>query len=115
VMLPSVIGLIISFILICMLHSQWQLILAGVFFGAADGAIFPTVQSWVLKAAGKERRESATGQFLNCYDFGMSIGAYLLGKVIDISNYATMFQVMLYFTIAYLFFTLFYARRKASI
>ncbi|GAX00734.1 MFS transporter [Secundilactobacillus silagei] len=113
VLLPSVIGLIISFILICTLHSQWQLILAGVFFGAADGAIFPTVQSWVLKAAGKERRESATGQFLNCYDFGMGIGAYLLGKVIDISNYATMFQVILYFTIAYLFFTLFYARRKA--
>ncbi|WP_203650335.1 MFS transporter [Secundilactobacillus yichangensis] len=112
VLLPSVICLICSLALMCTLHTQWQLILAGLFFGAADGAIFPTVQSWVLKKAGNTQRESATGLFLNCYDFGMGIGAYLLGKVIDLTSYAAMFQVLLGLTVLYLCLTLYYARQK---
>lgn len=112
VLLPSVLCLIISLGLLCVLHEQWQLILAGFFFGAADGAIFPTVQSWVLKTAGNSQRESATGLFLNCYDFGMGIGAYLLGKVIDLTSYAAMFQTLLGLTGCYLILTLYYARRK---
>lgn len=112
VLLPSVVCLICSLVLMCTLHNQWQLILAGLFFGAADGAIFPTIQSWVLKKAGNTQRESATGLFLNCYDFGMGIGAYLLGKVIDFTSYATMFQVLLGLTVIYLFLTLYSARRK---
>lgn len=112
VLLPAVVCLIASLALIFILRSQWQLILSGVFFGAAEGAIFPTAQSWVLKVAGNARRESATGMFLNCYDFGMGIGAYLLGKVVDITSYATMFQVLLWFTLVYLLLTLYYSRRK---
>lgn len=112
VLLPSVICLICSLALMCTLHTQWQLILAGLFFGAADGAIFPTIQSWVLKKAGNTQRESATGLFLNCYDFGMGIGAYLLGKVIDLTSYAAMFQVLLGLTVLYLCLTLYYARQK---
>lgn len=112
VLLPAVACLIISLTLIWLLSTQWQLILAGVFFGAADGAIFPTVQSWVLKKAGNTRRESATGTFLNCYDFGMGIGAYLLGKIIDITSYTSMFGILFWFTVGYLILTLYYGLRR---
>lgn len=50
IMIPSVVCLIVGLLLIINVHTGWQLILAGVFYGAADGAIFPTAQSWSLNA-----------------------------------------------------------------
>ncbi|GAA3623797.1 MFS transporter [Secundilactobacillus similis DSM 23365 = JCM 2765] len=112
IMIPSVVCLIVGLLLIINVHTGWQLILAGVFYGAADGAIFPTAQSWVLKRAGMAKRESATGMFLNSYDFGMGAGAFVLGKVIDLSSYTAMFWGLLGFTGLYLLLTLYFAYRK---
>lgn len=101
-MIPSIICMIISLILIILVNSTVMLIIAGIFFGAADGAIFPTLQSWVLKDAPIDRRESITGVFLNCYDLGMGLGSYLMGIIIDWTSYTVMFSVLTGLTVIYL-------------
>lgn len=112
IIIPSVILLLIGLWLIITAHSNGQLILAGAFYGAADGAIFPTVQSWVLKRAGVAKREAATGMFLNSFDFGMGVGAFLLGKLIDMTSYLNMFWTLFGLTLFYLNLSIFYQHRQ---
>lgn len=112
VVIPSIVALIISLWLLVTMHSTWQLVLAGVFYGAGDGAIFPTLQAWTLKDAGNEKRESITGVLLNCYDLGMGLGAYLLGLIVDASSYRTMFVSLLWCTVLYLGFSVLFKKRR---
>ncbi|KRL78876.1 major facilitator superfamily protein [Secundilactobacillus paracollinoides DSM 15502 = JCM 11969] len=112
VVIPSIVALIFSLWFLITMHNTWQLVLAGVFYGAGDGAIFPTLQAWTLKDAGNEKRESVTGVPLNCYDLGMGLGAYLLGQIVDISSYQTMFVSLLWCTVVYLGLSVAFKKRR---
>lgn len=113
VLLPATFSLIISILLIIYSKTNLTLIIAGVFYGAADGAVFPTLQAWVLKEAGTEKREAAVGMFFNFYDLGMGLGSTILGKVINLSSYRAMFYFLTLIATMYFFSCLFFSKTKA--
>ncbi|VDG32691.1 hypothetical protein [Lactobacillus paracollinoides] [Lactiplantibacillus mudanjiangensis] len=79
-----------------------MLLVAGVFYGVADGAIYPTLQAWLFKVTTLENRDTATGMFLNSYDLGMGLGAVILGVVVEVVGYQGMFLVLAAVALGYI-------------
>lgn len=89
-------------ILLALVDRNWMLLLAGVFYGVADGAIYPTLQAWLFKRTTMVNRDTATGMFLNAYDLGMGLGAVVLGWVVQLSSYRNMFFSLIVISILYI-------------
>jgi len=94
--------LLIGVILIAMVTSNWLLIIAGIFYGVADGAIYPTLQAWLFKVTTIDNRDTATGMFLNAYDLGMGLGAVSLGWLVEGVTYQGMFWVLALVSLGYI-------------
>ncbi|BDZ29856.1 MFS transporter [Lactiplantibacillus sp. WILCCON 0030] len=94
VLLISTVLLTVGMVMIALISSNWLLVVAGVFYGVADGAIYPTLQAWVFKVTTLENRDTATGMFLNSYDLGMGLGAVILGWLVEGLQYQGMFFVL---------------------
>ena len=112
ILLPASLGLLVSILLIIYSQTNLMLLIAGFFYGAADEAIFLTVQAWVLKKAGIAKRETATSMFLNFYDFGMGIGASILGKIADITSYRCMFFLLAFIAAFYILLCFYFQQKK---
>lgn len=94
VLMISTLLLALGMALLAIINHNWLLITAGIFFGMADGAIYPTLQAWVFKQTTIANRDTATGMFLNAYDLGMGLGAVVLGGLVELAGYAGMFWTL---------------------
>jgi len=94
--------LLMGVILIAVVTSNWLLIVAGIFYGVADGAIYPTLQAWLFKVTTLDNRDTATGMFLNAYDLGMGLGAVSLGWLVEGVTYQGMFWVLALVALGYI-------------
>ncbi|KRL93601.1 MFS transporter [Levilactobacillus hammesii] len=94
ILLLSTVLLTLGMVLIALIDRNWLLLLAGVFYGVADGAIYPTLQAWLFKVTSIHNRDTATGMFLNAYDLGMGLGAVVLGWVVEAVAYRGMFLIL---------------------
>lgn len=111
ILLVSTVLLTIGMVLIALIDRNWLLLLAGVFYGVADGAIYPTLQAWLFKLTTLENRDTATGMFLNSYDLGMGLGAVVLGWVVEAVAYQGMFWVLTAISLLYIALALGCSRR----
>ncbi|WP_367295764.1 MFS transporter [Levilactobacillus yonginensis] len=111
ILLVSTVLLTIAMVLIALIDRNWLLLLAGVFYGVADGAIYPTLQAWLFKQTTLENRDTATGMFLNSYDLGMGLGAVVLGWVVEAVAYQGMFWVLTVISLLYIALALGCSRR----
>jgi len=111
VLLISTVLLTIGMVMIALISRNWLLIVAGIFYGVADGAIYPTLQAWVFKVTSMENRDTATGMFLNSYDLGMGLGAVVLGGLVEILQYQGMFFVLAIVGVGYFGLALSMSRR----
>lgn len=111
ILLLSTVLLTVGMALIAVIDRNWVLLLAGVFYGVADGAIYPTLQAWVFKITTPANRDTATGMFLNAYDLGMGLGAVLLGGVVELVAYQGMFWVLTAVSLVYIGLALGLSRR----
>ncbi|MFC6207183.1 MFS transporter [Levilactobacillus tongjiangensis] len=111
ILLVSTVLLTIGMVLIALIDRNWLLLLAGVFYGVADGAIYPTLQAWLFKLTTLENRDTATGMFLNSYDLGMGLGAVILGWVVEAVAYQGMFWVLTAISLLYIVLALGCSRR----
>lgn len=102
ILLVNTVLLTLGMVLIAMLNHNWMLLVAGVFYGVADGAIYPTLQAWLFKVTTLENRDTATGMFLNSYDLGMGLGAVILGVVVEVVGYQGMFLVLAAVALGYI-------------
>lgn len=102
ILLISTLFLTVGMILLALIDHNWLLLVAGIFYGVADGAIYPTLQSWVFKITTLENRDTATGMFLNAYDLGMGLGAVILGWVVEVVAYQGMFWVLTAVSLVYI-------------
>lgn len=94
ILLLSTVLLTGGMIMIAFVDRNWLLLMAGVFYGVADGAIYPTLQAWIFKETTLVNRDTATGMFMNSYDLGMGLGAVVLGWVVEAVGYQRMFLVL---------------------
>jgi len=114
VLLLSTVLLTAGMIMLAFLTSNWLLIVAGIFYGVADGAIYPTLQAWVFRVTTLENRDTATGMFLNAYDLGMGIGAVVLGGLVELVHYQGMFLVLTLVGVGYIWLAAGLSRRWSA-
>ncbi|MFX3632408.1 MAG: MFS transporter [Candidatus Pristimantibacillus sp.] len=108
VLFPAAILCLIACVLLYLTETTAMLLLAGVFYGAGFGALFPALQAWVINRVEPERRGVATATYYNAFDIGIGCGAIILGFVATLTDYATMFLYSGGFFILYLIIYSFY-------
>lgn len=113
VLFISTVLLTMGLVMIAIISSNWLLIVAGIFYGVADGAIYPTLQAWVFKVTTLDNRDTATGMFLNSYDLGMGLGAVVLGGLVELLQYQGMFWVLSIVGLCYIGLAMVASRRVA--
>ena len=91
VLFPSAILCMIGCVLLYYTDSMGMLLLAGMFSGAGFGAMFPALQAWVINLVQPEKRGVASATYYNFLDIGIGFGSILLGFVVSMTSYATMF------------------------
>jgi predicted MFS family arabinose efflux permease len=104
----------IASVLLYFTDSMGMLLLSGIFYGAGFGALFPALQAWVINLVKPERRGVATATYYNFFDIGIGLGSILLGVVVTLTSYTTMFLLsgILYVVFLVVYFA--YLRRSAK-
>jgi len=92
VLVPAGVFVTASMVLLSNTHTMPMLILSALLYGLGFGAIQPTIQAWMLRSATPEQYGTVNGMFYNSTDFGVAIGAVLLGAIASVSNYAVMYR-----------------------
>lgn len=115
VLLPCGICLIIAMILIAYSRSELMLNTAGLFYGVAFGAIFPVVQAWVISKVDESSREEAVSSFLNFFDLGLGVGSLILGIIIDMTSYKSMYLTLILFIAAYMGLSIYIEKSKRKV
>lgn len=112
VLFPTAILCIIGCVILYYTDSMAMLLLAGVFYGAGFGAMFPALQAWVINLVQPERRGVATATYYNFFDIGIGLGSILLGVVVTMTDYTTMFLLSGILYVIYLAVYFVYLRRQ---
>ncbi|MDR6551001.1 MFS transporter [Paenibacillus qinlingensis] len=112
VLFPTAILCIIGCVLLYFTDSLAMLLLAGVFSGAGFGAMFPALQAWVINLVQPERRGVASATYYNFLDIGIGFGSILLGVVVSMTSYATMFLLSGILYVLYLIVYFMYLRHQ---
>lgn len=114
VLFPTAILCMIGCVLLYYTDSMAMLLLAGAFYGAGFGAMFPALQAWVINLVQPERRGVATATYYNFFDIGIGLGSILLGVVVTMTSYTTMFLLSGILYVLYLaVYFVFVSRQRA--
>lgn len=92
VLIPAGLCVTASMVLLSGTHAMPMLILSALLYGLGFGAIQPTIQAWMLRSSSPEHYGTVNSMFYNSTDFGVAIGALLLGAISAASNYSVMYR-----------------------
>lgn len=106
VLIPAAVCVVASMTVLSFTTALPMLILSALLYGLGFGAIQPTLQAWMLRSSTPEQYGSANSMFYNSTDFGVAIGAVILGAIASATDYAEMYLYsagfMVLFIILYL-------------
>lgn len=91
-LIPGALSMFAGLILLTYATSTGGLFLSAIFYGLGFGSIQPSIQTWMIQEVPPQQRGLANGTFLNSLDFGVAIGAMILGSIAGFSNYTTMYR-----------------------
>ncbi|MBM7563940.1 MFS family permease [Paenibacillus sacheonensis] len=91
VLVPAGLFVTASMVVLSDTHAMPMLILSALLYGLGFGAIQPTIQAWMLRSSAPEQYGMANSMFYNSTDFGVAIGAILLGAISSASDYGVMY------------------------
>ncbi|WP_059053240.1 MFS transporter [Paenibacillus senegalimassiliensis] len=92
VLIPAALVVVTSMLVLSFATSMPMLICSALLYGLGFGAIQPTIQAWMLRVCQPEQYGSANSMFYNSMDFGVAVGAVLLGAIASMTNYAIMYR-----------------------
>ncbi|WP_068785845.1 MFS transporter [Paenibacillus phocaensis] len=104
VLIPAALAVIASMLLLSYTTTLPLLILSALLYGLGFGAIQPTIQAWMLRTSKPEQYGAANSMFYNSMDFGVAVGAVILGAIASGTNYAVMYRYSAGFMVAFLAF-----------
>lgn len=93
VLYPSMISMAVGIVVLLVWPAPLGLIVSGILCGIGHGFIFPILSVMVIEKERKENRGSVMTLFTLLYDFGLFIGAPLLGFIARGERYGSMFLV----------------------
>lgn len=108
--IPGSILIIVGLVILSFTSSTLSLFFAAFLFGLGYGSLQPTFQTWMIQVVHPSQRGLANGMFLNTLDFGIAIGALLLGIIASVTSYADMYRYSSLFIALMLVIYVIYAR-----
>ena len=91
VFIPGLLLCITGLILIAQATSLRHLIIAALLFGAGGGAVFPSLQAWIMNRVAPSRHNQANALFYNAFDIGIGGGSIILGFIVSATSYRVMY------------------------
>ncbi|WP_409292537.1 MFS transporter [Peribacillus sp. SCS-37] len=82
---------ITGLVLLTMTHSFPMLCAAAIFYGVAYSVMQPTFQAWAVSRVSPDKKGTANAMTLNFMDFGMALGAAVMGNVAVHTSYNAAF------------------------
>ncbi|CAN7664835.1 MFS transporter [Paenibacillus sp. LjRoot153] len=92
VLIPAGLFVMASMAVLSITHAMPMLIVSALLYGVGFGAIQPTIQAWMLRLSNPEQYGMANSMFYNSTDFGVALGAILLGAISSVTNYSVMYR-----------------------
>jgi MFS family permease len=89
-------------------------ILVAVIWGLGNAFFYPTLVAYSVDLAGSALGP-AIGTYMTLSDFGASMGAVIMGIVLQISSYNTMFLCLSFIGVLNLCYFLFYLKKKRRV
>lgn len=118
VLIPAAILVVASMTVLSYAGSMPLLILSALLYGLGFGAIQPTIQAWMLRSSAPEQYGTANSMFYNSTDFGVAIGALILGAIASATDYAVMYRYsagfMVLFLVMFVVFMMFTRSKKSA-
>ncbi|MBO1511419.1 MFS transporter [Metabacillus bambusae] len=102
VLVPGAIFCLIGILFLAYSTSLTMLLISGAFYGIGYGAIFPTIQAWIINRVTNDKQTIATATFYNFFDLGIGIGAFILGIIAGITSYSTMYMLSAFIFVIFL-------------
>ncbi len=90
VILPCLLGIIISTILLAFSTNLSMFILVAIIWGTATAFLYPTLVAYTLDRVGSSRGP-AMGTFTALTDLGAGVGSVIMGIILELTNYPFMF------------------------
>ncbi len=111
VILPSLIICLISMVMLAFSKSLQMFILVAVIWGIGQAFLFPSLLVYTIDRMGSSRGP-AMGTFTGFSDLGMSLGPVIMGIVIHLTSYSTMFLCLALAGAINLNYFYFFVRKK---
>jgi predicted MFS family arabinose efflux permease len=113
IILPCLITYIIAMGILAFSKTWPMFILVAIIWGAGNAFLFPALVAYAMELAGRSRGP-AVGTFTALSDLGVGLGAVIMGVVLRLTNYPTMFLCLALTGAINLFFFQFSVRRRRS-
>lgn len=91
-LIPAGLFLIGGLWLLSFSTSTGFLALAALCYGLGFGTAQPTLQSWMIQLVPPQKQGMANSMYFNSLDFGIAIGALVLGQIAAFSSYGSMYR-----------------------
>lgn len=117
VMYPGFILFTIGMLLLSFTHNSFTLLLSGVLIGLGFGNMQSCTQAIAVKLSPPHRMGLATSTFFIFLDAGLGFGPYLLGFIIPVTGYSTIYAILGFVVLAstILYFSLHGRKEKMSL
>ncbi|WP_239618766.1 MFS transporter [Cohnella mopanensis] len=102
VLIPAVLCVIASLTVLSFATTMPMLIVSALLYGLGFGAIQPTLQAWMLRSSTQAQYGMANSMFYNSTDLGVAAGAFILGAISAVSDYAVMYRYAAGFMVLFL-------------
>jgi MFS family permease len=113
VILPCLVAQIISMGILTFSTTLSMFILVAVVWGIGNAFFYPTLVAYTIDLAGSSRGP-AIGTYLALSDFGVGMGSVIMGIVLQLTNYQTMFMSLVLIGLINLLYFYFIVRKKPS-
>jgi MFS family permease len=91
VVIPGMVLAAVGMVLVAMATSLTGLLVAAVLYGLGFGAVNPALMALTVDRCGLANRGAAMATFSGSFDLGIGVGSVLLGYVLQLSDFGTMY------------------------
>ena len=113
VILPCILACFISMVLLAFSKSLLMFILVAVIWGMGHAFLFPSLLVYATEGIGSSKGP-AMGTFSGLSDLGMSLGPVIMGVIIHLTSYPTMFLCLALVGVINFTYFYFFVRKKGT-
>jgi MFS family permease len=113
VILPCLFNLIISMAILAFSSTLPMFILVAIIWGIGSAFLYPSLLAYTIDRAGSSRGP-AMGTFTALTDLGAGMGAVIMGIIVQLTDYPTMFLCLAFIGVINLLYFHFFVRRRAG-